>query len=105
MRWLLLPDAPSGARVMRRAACCLVILLVAAGCSAPCGHDTDCAPASYCVAGVCRSVQPDGTACTAANQCASNYCVDGYCCDTRCGGDVSDCQACSSALSGGADGK
>jgi len=34
---------------------------------------------------------PNGTACTGANECQSGFCVNGYCCDSACG---SACDAC-----------
>jgi hypothetical protein len=37
------------------------------------------------------SGSPNGTACTAAGECASGYCIDGYCCDSDCTGT---CRAC-----------
>jgi hypothetical protein len=54
-----------------------------------------------CGGGVC-GVCPGGKACGAQGDCAANtFCVDGFCCNSACSGT---CQACSSALSVGADG-
>ncbi|MDQ3297469.1 MAG: hypothetical protein M3619_12845 [Myxococcota bacterium] len=48
---------------------------------------------------------PPGITCSVDSQCASMNCVDGYCCDTACGGgDLADCQACSIARGGSANG-
>ena len=53
----------------------------------------------------CAVVSPVGTACTTAASCASGFCVDGFCCSTACGaGSTTDCQACSNALTGVANG-
>ncbi len=48
--------------------------------------------------------QPNGSACTADAFCLSGFCTDGVCCSTRCGPSATDCEACSAALTGGADG-
>jgi hypothetical protein len=48
---------------------------------------------------------PLGSACTQDAQCESGSCVDGVCCESACGGGVTnDCQACSVAAGGTADG-
>lgn len=47
----------------------------------------------------------DGAVCTADIDCGSGYCVDGVCCESSCGGGAADCQACSRALHGMADGR
>ncbi|MES1175733.1 MAG: hypothetical protein ABUL62_15535 [Myxococcales bacterium] len=52
-------------------------------------------------AGSCAGGCADGTVCSAANQCKSGRCVDGVCCNGPCD---DTCQACSSALTGAADG-
>jgi MYXO-CTERM domain-containing protein len=47
----------------------------------------------------------DGQPCNDPLQCARHQCVDGVCCDSACGGgDVNDCQACSTAAGAAADG-
>jgi hypothetical protein len=46
----------------------------------------------------------DGEACTSGAQCGSGLCVDGVCCNNACGGGAADCQACSIAAGGSADG-
>ncbi|MDH5492715.1 MAG: hypothetical protein OEY14_12250, partial [Myxococcales bacterium] len=46
-----------------------------------------------------------GAACADAGSCASGFCVDGVCCDGACGGGSgTDCEACTAALTGDADG-
>ena len=46
-----------------------------------------------------------GRPCTSGTQCGNGMCVDGVCCDSACGGgDPNDCQACSVAAGGAADG-
>ncbi len=46
-----------------------------------------------------------GSVCGLNDECASGFCADGFCCDTACGDDdPNDCQACSAALTGEADG-
>jgi len=47
---------------------------------------------------------PDGTPCGITKQCNSDFCVDGRCCATECLGGADDCQACSIAAGGTADG-
>lgn len=43
-------------------------------------------------------IKQRGDACQKAGECPTGLCVDGVCCDTACGGgDVTDCQACSTA--------
>ncbi|MBY0279649.1 hypothetical protein K2Z84_30310 [Candidatus Binatia bacterium] len=47
----------------------------------------------------------NGDVCSAGSECESGSCIDGVCCNTACGdGDASDCQACSIAAGGTADG-
>jgi len=47
----------------------------------------------------------NGELCASATQCASGFCVDSVCCDSECGaGSLDDCQACSNALTGEANG-
>ena len=46
-----------------------------------------------------------GASCSGDADCLSGFCVDGVCCNVACGGNASDdCQACSAARTGGADG-
>lgn len=46
-----------------------------------------------------------GATCTTAATCPSGFCVDGVCCSSACGGGAADdCQACSMALTGRANG-
>jgi hypothetical protein len=45
--------------------------------------------------------QPDGESCISPNDCQSGLCADGVCCDAICDGP---CEACSSELTGAADG-
>ena len=48
---------------------------------------------------------PNGAACTQDAGCQSDFCVDGVCCESVCGGGVgTDCQACSVAAGGTANG-
>jgi len=48
---------------------------------------------------------PEGTPCLDGSTCDTGFCIDNVCCDTTCGGGaVSDCQACSVAAGGTADG-
>ncbi len=54
-------------------------------------------------------VSPQGQACTSDAQCESGFCRDNKCCNSDCGGggangDLGDCQACSVAHYGQADG-
>ncbi len=47
----------------------------------------------------------NGETCSSGSLCLSGHCVDGVCCDRACGGGVTtDCEACTAALTGGADG-
>ncbi|MFO0681958.1 MAG: hypothetical protein U0234_07905 [Sandaracinus sp.] len=48
--------------------------------------------------------QPNGASCTDAAACTSGFCVDGVCCATECAGGTTDCNACSVAAGGSADG-
>lgn len=46
----------------------------------------------------------NGDPCSDDASCPSGFCTDGVCCASRCGSSTSDCQACSVAAGGGADG-
>jgi hypothetical protein len=47
-----------------------------------------------------------GSTCVIGSQCSSGFCVDGVCCDMGCGNsNPSDCQACSTAAGGAANGR
>jgi len=75
-------------------------------CTSSCNMDTDCASGSdYCNAShQCTLRIATGTACMVGGsptQCQSGNCVDGFCCNTACN---TQCQACSNALTGGANG-
>ncbi len=67
-------------------------------CLTMCAMDTDCMAGYACVMGACAPLQPPGSACTRAGQCASGHCVDGVCCDTACNGQ---CEACDTATAVG----
>lgn len=72
------------------------------GCKTKCTQDAECSGSSYCAAdGTCAAKTTNGTACTAAKQCASNACVDGVCCETSCG---QTCYGCSLEKTGKANG-
>jgi hypothetical protein len=51
-----------------------------------------------------RPALAEGSACADGSTCLSGFCTDGVCCQSACAGGDSDCQACSAALTGGADG-
>jgi hypothetical protein len=53
---------------------------------------------------VLQDAHAQGEPCGASVECVSNFCVDGVCCEIACGAGATDCQACSAALTGGADG-
>ena len=63
-------------------------------CRTACTSNSHCCSGMFCINGECESTLPDGSACSAAGQCASGNCVDGYCCDTLCAGE---CEACNVA--------
>jgi MYXO-CTERM domain-containing protein len=42
--------------------------------------------------------------CAMNSDCVTGFCVDGVCCNTACAGGTTDCQACSIAAGGAADG-
>lgn len=46
----------------------------------------------------------NGQTCVSAVECTSGFCADGVCCATACGGGVADCQVCSIAAGGTANG-
>lgn len=67
------------------------------------GVDTWCTLTAAQIGGV------NGTACSADTQCASGFCRDNVCCNSDCGGggvngNTGDCQACSVAHYGQANG-
>ena len=66
-----------------------------------CKVDGDCA-SGYCdpSAKTCQS-KPNGGSCAADGDCGSAHCVSGICCNSLCNGT---CQACTAALTAGADG-
>jgi hypothetical protein len=70
-------------------------------CPSSCTGDGDCAASAYCDGAVCQPKKADGVACVAGNECLSDSCADAVCCDATCGGV---CEACTAALTGGADG-
>lgn len=74
----------------------------ATGCKRTCTSDAQCVGNYYCSGTTCAAKKTTGTACTAANQCATGNCVDGFCCDGTCTGK---CSACSMAKTGQANGK
>ena len=54
---------------------------------------------------VFRRVATLGSLCASASECQSGFCVDGVCCESLCGGQDSDCQACSAAAGSSTDGR
>src|SRR6185437_9354079 len=70
-------------------------------CLLSCSSDADCVSGDFCEGSRCFPLQGQGSACAAANECASGFCVEGVCCDRACDGA---CQACTAALTGGANG-
>lgn len=62
------------------------------------GWSGDAGFASY------QPLRATGAACTSARQCESGFCTDGRCCTSACAGGASDCEACSVAAGGSADG-
>jgi hypothetical protein len=67
-------------------------------CGSTCATDGDCQTGFFCDASKCKVKQPVGTACTAAQQCATGFCVDGVCCGTAC---TEPCYACNLGASAG----
>lgn len=74
---------------------------------APCTDHPDCAgmPDTWCDlntnGGQCMPLEVAGSPCADAAECLSGNCQDGFCCDLACAGE---CEACSAALNGNADG-
>ncbi len=50
------------------------------------------------------ALAPIGSPCTTGTECTSGFCTDGVCCETECAGGPKDCQSCSIAAGGSADG-
>jgi MYXO-CTERM domain-containing protein len=51
------------------------------------------------------AIKPNGDNCRTGIECLTDFCIDGVCCASRCGeGNASDCQACSTAAGGLANG-
>ncbi|MBN8613603.1 MAG: hypothetical protein J0L92_23610 [Deltaproteobacteria bacterium] len=46
----------------------------------------------------------NGAPCDVGTDCVSGFCTDGVCCNTACAGGPTDCQACTHADTGGAEG-
>jgi hypothetical protein len=67
----------------------------AAGCLTTCLADAECVAQDYCVHGICKPKQSNGSPCSGATGCESGFCSDGVCCDGDCGTDPQDCKACS----------
>ncbi len=79
--------------VARRAAgesCDPTVDCASADCE-PCGGDASCVDGACCAPTAARGCSSLGTACDAADECASGRCVDGVCCDAPCDGQ---CEAC-----------
>jgi hypothetical protein len=72
-------------------------------CGAKCTADNNCASGNYCVVatGLCAPKGGVGDACAGNNQCSNNNCTSGVCCGSTC---TLGCQACSTALTGQANG-
>ena len=62
-------------------------------CPTSCASDAGCIAADFCevATGTCKPRLAQGSACTAASQCASGSCADGVCCDTACAGGCDRC--------------
>jgi hypothetical protein len=70
---------------------CDPFLCGATQCTGDCTLDTDCAPNSYCSAGVCAKKLVQGQKCADDDQCETGSCADGTCCDADC---MNQCEAC-----------
>lgn len=70
--------------------------------TATCSKDDDCEADEYCAGATCTDRKSGGSSCSKDNECGSTFCRDGVCCESSCG---LDCQACSNATSGLANGK
>jgi hypothetical protein len=57
-----------------------------------------------CSASFTVTVKGPGESCSGQDLCATGFCVDGVCCASECGQGVEDCQACSVAAGGTANG-
>jgi len=60
-------------------------------CPTSCQGDTQCAPGSACIGGVCAGKLGIGSTCQDDVDCLSNNCEDGYCCNTSCNGACDRC--------------
>jgi hypothetical protein len=61
-------------------------------CRTSCMNDGDCQVGFVCRNGSCASAgQPNGSACSAASQCASGFCTGGVCCNQACAGPCLTC--------------
>jgi hypothetical protein len=69
--------------------------------SAPAGTSCQNGTGSCNGAGTCSTLAGLGAPCSVSGQCQSGTCIDGVCCNGSCN---SLCEACSAALSGGANG-
>jgi hypothetical protein len=100
-----------GACMPRQAAPCPGNLVCenATACKTRCASNADCTGGLACDTGTgqCRGAakKANGQVCDGGMNgadCMSGFCVDGVCCESACGGG---CRACSSALTGQADGR
>lgn len=74
-------------------------------CGATCSADADCVAGYQCSGNTCTARRAIGEPCSEAAGCQSGHCVDGVCCESACGGGrEDDCEACSVAAGGSADG-
>jgi hypothetical protein len=72
-----------------------------ASCPSFCGSNANCTATSYCFGSICSPKRANGTTCLEPSWCTSGFCADGFCCDSAC---AAVCDACSDALSVGANG-